>query len=707
MCHLRSSHSAVFAELFPAQSNKRSADAADLHELDSSTDGDAAAPPTAAACAAAASTPTSSASVVSSSSKKSQLTLTQSLAKSTAAATLEKLATAFACSSIAYSVVETPQFRAFLSAMVWPGLLPSRHAVRAATIRCADKLRAEIGAKLQDAVITIACDGWTNVKHQKVTNAVLMMNGRAFYWSSFINSGENTAIWLASQLRPLIHSLTLEFRARVIGVVVDNEAVNAAAHRLLVADMPFLVHVPCAAHTVQLVVRNCLAEPQLAPIVEQLLALIRFFDCKENRIALQQQQTVRGAKATLGVLKTCDTRWHSLLRAAQRMELLEKDVKRCYDADSLSAVNADFWKQLPQLIDFLKPFMVATDRIQCDSATLVTVFHEFHQLRKHLQQHSWALKWLDARWERCINGDAVAACALLSFDPIPADSNVTISAAQKFIVHFGSGFLLKYQLSEDADEQTAADALLMEIADFHGKEGVFDGMASAIAAAQRAAVASAPTTAANDENAAPIRWQPRRVWNLFAHTRLSKVATALLSLSASEAAVERTFSAQGLVHSELRNSLKDEAVQAEMMLKFNTTSAHEPAAAAHFGCIEMTPDSSKEDEDAATLAPDAVDREEQTSFDDVSDMQLDEDEVKEEAAPGSSAQQRALRRAASETFSDMSSFISWFISENHLSPGCRFNADLLLALERHSSKLVGTPGTATLQAELRKALKSQ
>ena len=609
---------------------------------------------------------------------------------------LPKLATAFACNSIAYAVVETPSFRTFLSTMGWAGFLPSRQTLRAATVAAAKQMEQEVAQKLQNAVVTIACDGWTNVKQQKVTNAILMISGRAYYWKSMVNGGENNAIWLASQLRCLISTLIAEQRARVIGVVVDNESVNYAAFKLLSPDFPFLVYIPCAAHTVQLVVRSCLAEPQLEPIVQQLLSLIRFFNAKAHRITLQQQQTGRGVKL-LAVLKPCDTRWNSLLIAGQRILDMEIDVKRCYDADTLPEVQADFFKQLRFLIEFLGPFKIATDRLQSDSATLITVHHEFQQLRHHLEQHSWGLKWLDARWAKRINGDAVAACTLLSFETLPAAFDVT--AAQQFIVSFGSAYLLQYQLSSDADLQAAADKLLMEIADFNGEEGIFAGLPAAKAATKREADAAGLKT-----------WQPRRVWNLFKHTRLSIVATALLSLSASEAAVERTFSAQGLVHSKLRNSLHSQIVQAEMMLKFNSQATSQSTAAQDFGCIEMTADSVKEDEDAATLAPEAVDSDEQLQFDDDA-KQTVEEEIKESepagssAAATSSAQQRALRRAASETFLDLASFINWFIAEHGLTPGCRINADVLLALERHSSKLIGTPGTATLGTELRKALK--
>lgn len=52
------------------------------------------------------------------------------------------------------------------------------------------------------------------------------------------------------------------------------------------------------------------------------------------------------------------------------------------------------------------------------------------------------------------------------------------------------------------------------------------------------------------------RFDPRRVWQLYRHGRpaVCAVAVALLSITASEASVERTFSAQDSVHSKEEKS---------------------------------------------------------------------------------------------------------------------------------------------------------
>jgi len=642
---------------------------------------------------AAASEVPSSAHSVSTVSKPSSAQRPLTFRSNSSEHTLKTLGIAFAVNSIAYAVVETPEFRALLVELGWSGAPPSRRGLRSAVQQSAAAVRSDITDLLAGAVITVAADGWTNVKRQKITNIVLMLHGKAFYWCSITNSGENTAAWLAQQLLLVIRSLIRDHSARVIGVVVDNEAVNGAAHRLLLPDLPFLVHVPCAAHTIQLVVRSCLELPAMQPIVEQLCALIRFFDVKEHRIALRRMQTAKEMKP-LAVLKTCDTRWHALLMAAERMMELHKAVVCCYDADTLPAVDADFFSRLPTLVAFLKPFLAATDAVQRDTATLYTVYQQFQKLRKHAASYPWALPCIRARWEKRVHVAAVTAVAILSF--VEPDQQLDRRAAQEFITSFGSEYIAHYQLRQEESKEETADALLVQIADFNSKSGVFSKLSQEIEAVKRSAGESES-------------WQPQRVWSLYPGQQLALVAIALLSLSASEAAVERTFSAQALVHSKRRNALDTGSVEAEMMLKFNRRTLASPQNS-NFACIEMVEDASAEDEEAKTVAPEPLEEDELL----LEALEpLDEDDMVLEApaaaaaaaaAPPSSAQQRAIRRQPSISFEVEDEFLAWFIEEEKLQPSSKLNAAVTGSLERHSSKLVRSPGSATLLLHLRQML---
>lgn len=82
---------------------------------------------------------------------------------------------------------------------------------------------------------------------------------------------------------------------------------------------------------------------------------------------------------------------------------------------------------------------------------------------------------------------------------------------------------------------------------------------------------------------AHAEFQPKFVWAQYVNEgmELPIVALALLSVVASQAAVERTFSAQDLVHAKKRNRLHQQAVQAEMFVRFNSHAIDAVKAASH------------------------------------------------------------------------------------------------------------------------------
>ena len=62
-------------------------------------------------------------------------------------------------------------------------------------------------------------------------------------------------------------------------------------------------------------------------------------------------------------------------------------------------------------------------------------------------------------------------------------------------------------------------------------------------------------------------------WQRAASTlpNLAKVALRLLRVNPTEASVERSFSAQGILHSDLRNRLSDESVESLMFVRMNVS----------------------------------------------------------------------------------------------------------------------------------------
>jgi hypothetical protein len=470
---------------------------------------------------------------------------------------LQQAAVAFAMNGIAHRVVQTPSFSALLTMVGWRGALPTRRAIRTALLSHATALRTHLITRLRNSQtpVTLAVDGWTNVRHDKVTNVLLLQGGQAFYWCSITNDAEsNTADWLAARIRPVLDTLTREHQVRVVALVADNEAVMGALHDRLEPHFPFLIRVPCAAHTLQLAVRDCLASEEHAQTVTEFLSFVKHFEKKEHRLALRDLQRAR--KVTQLVLrKPNDTRWNSLFLAIERALEMQPELECCMPPH-LHQQRDDFFTRLTALRDFLHPFRTATDVVQRDSATLSDVMAQFIKLLAHVRQSDFSSDAVLQRWQEFVNRDAVTACCILSFAPVPADHSV--QSALEFIRTFGTQYLTFYGLSGH-DSAVLSARLWQQIGDFNLRDGAFTTLPQHIEAARSIARAD------------PGGFNPRRVWAQYAldGLELPAVALALLSIAPSEAAVERSFSAQDAVHTKKRNRLGKDSVQAEMFVRFN------------------------------------------------------------------------------------------------------------------------------------------
>ena len=446
-------------------------------------------------------------------------------------------------------------------------MFPTRLSVKEAQMKLAQKLRAALITELQSycrsSPITIAMDGWTNVNMVKVTNVVLLCRGQAYYWCSIVNSrNHNTASWLRDALTEVMEGLQSK-GLTFVGLVLDNEAVNGALIRLLEPTFPSLVHSPCAAHILQLCVDHTFKLPAVMPLLTSMEALIgRFRNTKLLKLKLKNYQAADNI-APRALRRPCITRWSSHLQAAERLYDLQRYV------DMVEPQPPSFWSELNSLIRFLKPFQVATDTLQADSSTLYDTYKVFSRLQHHVDSigrgdffepsKAAILSVILDMWDKHINLNAVVICASLSFD---TDAELTfagkrLSDAQEWFLNFATQYAVYWSLTDYTEPDQVKRAALEEWANFLAKSG------SGFEALDERLRLMRPTDGG--------KFQPSKVWLLQrAHAPvIGHAAIAILSVAGSEAAVERSFSVQGLVHSNRRNRLNDSSIEAEMFIRLN------------------------------------------------------------------------------------------------------------------------------------------
>jgi hypothetical protein len=493
---------------------------------------------------------------------------------------------------------------------------PSRAAVKEAQTVLAAKLLVDVINRLAaysvTSPISIAIDGWTNTRHHKVTNVLCLCGGQAYFWCSIVNRYDrSTAQWLVKPIADAITDL-LGKGIRIIALVADNEAVNGALYNLLTPRFPFLLLSPCAAHTIQLCVNKAMNVSGIYEVMKTMEGVVKQFrkGKKSKSLRLQlanlQRQSVgeRGIKA---LVIPCDTRWSSHRAAGVRLLELQHFIVIC---ELPHRPDASFWPLLKEFMQFLKPFQTATDIIQADNSTLYSVYQQFKLLLSYIDTLPVSSSFssvmpvvhniIVTNWKEHVNVPAAVACAWMSFDSDAREFDTTdLTATRKWFVSYALTYAKQYHLKPGWSD----GLILGKLEEMWGQ---FTGRAVGTPFAELDAIVARMRSSQLLENRRQLdppqgewvsTWYPVSVWRvlesevpLFAHP-----AIALLCVAGSEAAVERSFSAQDAVHTKKRNRLTDQSVQNEMFIRFNFDAVKgvkpgEGSRVMGGRCIELTPE---------------------------------------------------------------------------------------------------------------------
>jgi hypothetical protein len=518
----------------------------------------------------------------------------------------------FAKHSLSHRLIDSKEMKEFLKLIRNSnGPLPNRAMVRESQAVLAARLRLDVINRLKSYSVTspisLAIDGWTNTRHHKVTNLLCLCGGQAFYWCSIVNRyDKNTAAWLRNPIAAAIAELMGE-DIRIIALVADNEAVNGKLYKLLKPQFPFLLLSSCAAHTIQLCVNKAFKVDGIFDVMRTMEGIVRQFrkgqSSKELRQKLEnvQRESV-GERRIKPLIIPCDTRWSSHRAAGVRILELQHYIAVC---DLAERPNDSFWPQLKELIDFLLPFQQSTDIIQADSSTLYSVYQQFKSLLTFVDSVASTSVFALAmpavhniiinNWENHVNKQAALSCAWFSFDAgirdYPAEE---LTATKHWFVEYAVVYAKQYGIRQDLDDQLKKGKLEDLWGQFTGRTvgTPFAGLDELVANIRASHFQENQRTI---EGRSVSTWYPVSVWRnlesevpLFAHP-----AIALLCVAGSEAAVERSFSAQDTIHTKKRNRLSDQSVQNEMFIRFNSDAVSGlppggPSRVMGGSCVELT-----------------------------------------------------------------------------------------------------------------------
>jgi len=200
-------------------------------------------------------------------------------------------------------------------------------------------------------------------------------------------------------------------------------------------------------------------------------------------------------------------------------------------------------------------------------------------------------------WEEHVNKPAALMCAWFSFDEsVRGFDAADLTAAKHWFIDYAVVYVQQYHLAPGWQEERIKGKLNELWGHFTGRavNSPFAALDELVEGIRKNQIIENARTV---DGKTISHWYPVTVWrNLESETPLlAHPAIDLLCVAGSEAAVERSFSAQDALHSKKRNRLVDSTVQNEMFIRFNDDPVHGRRPGGEYRvmggtCVELTVD---------------------------------------------------------------------------------------------------------------------
>lgn len=479
----------------------------------------------------------------------------------------KNLAIAFAKNSLPHSLIENKYFRNLIECV--------NCKYKLTKLKLKEFIISE-GAQISEDTlnmldrngqpITLAIDGWTNVRSNKVTNILLICSGIAYYFCSIENKSKaNTADYLVETINEKI-SFLLKKGLRITSITSDNENVMKLTKQRLNKLYPILIIIPCSAHIIQLCLKSMCNINEISKLINETADIIKSVrNNKDKYIRLYELQKNDSAESSqteiLKLIYPSEIRWTSLILCIQRLLTLKK-----YIIQITENISENYWENLNDLYILLEPFKKAIYNIQSDYASLYSVWINFNDILTFYKSNGVPKNFKDNmndiieiitnKWNKHINKELIESVRLFNLEQNFKYNKKTLD----FIVTWGKIYLKTYKFIENNDnDENLTETIKFQLNEFILRHGEF------------AMINNENEKMKKIYNNNNKKYDIKLLWNLYlpSHFELTNIIISILSICPSEASVERSFSIQSDVHSLERNKLSDELIEAEMNIKMN------------------------------------------------------------------------------------------------------------------------------------------
>ncbi|CAH0562808.1 unnamed protein product [Brassicogethes aeneus] len=409
----------------------------------------------------------------------------------------ELLSRAIFASGCPFRLVESKYWQEFFKFIRPAFTVPSRHHISGDLLEKEyESVKSTVEEKIASTdSVGIMCDGWSNIRNESIINFVVTTPTPLLYKTLVTGKQPHTSEYLANQINNVIEKIGSQ---KVFGLVTDNAANMKAAWKILknMNANTNLYMYGCFAHSLNLLFTDFRNLKTLKDFINEVVSIIKTI--KQSHILLAAFKEKQNKNASILKLPIV-TRWGSIVTSLESISINKHALQSLCIDDNIQGI-------LQKHASFKNNILNENFWVN------VQVFLEM------LKPIATAIKFIE--------GDQPQMSSIVGiFKNLEEHVNKTDAIQAIFEAS---------QKIPEIDENT----ILMELANYQAKEDFFkkDFLWLAV------------------EKLSPIAW-----WKGFCkNTQISKLAVRFLSLPATSAACERSFSTYGSIHTAKKNRLTNE-----------------------------------------------------------------------------------------------------------------------------------------------------
>ena len=396
-------------------------------------------------------------------------------------------------------------------------------------------------------VVSLSCDGWTNVRKEQIIHMVVCTPAPILWKSIVVDVDKCDGAYIATKLLETIKEIEEQTNGRtaVGSIVTDNASTMKRGWTLVKVTRPGVMTFGCAAHCLHLFMKDvCREIRSFSEAVKGAVAIVTVFRASGKLMGKLRRAQLMYYGKIMALFLPGKTRWLSIyncigcvLRSRTAIEFVGR--RGISDSACLAFLNSpSFLASCLRCAPILRSCCLAILGLESDGASIGKIFHCIVQVGAAIEESGF-----EDHEKRCILGLFRARFQYLYGPALVTASVLHPTAAtkpSKLAVGVARRFLRSRHTGEELTE------LEKELTEYVDRTGPCFGS----------------STIWTEEGVADARaWWVVRT----GAPGLQTLALAFYATPATSAAAERTFKVVSLIQSKLRNALHTEG--AELLAK--------------------------------------------------------------------------------------------------------------------------------------------